>query len=24
VNGRQVRYGARCIHCGKEYSAYSK
>jgi hypothetical protein len=24
VNGHQVRYGARCIHCGKEYSAYSK
>jgi hypothetical protein len=24
INGHQVRYGARCLHCGKEYSAYSR
>jgi hypothetical protein len=23
VNGREVRYGARCLHCSKEYSALS-
>jgi hypothetical protein len=22
-NGREVRYGAKCKHCGKEYSAFS-
>ena len=24
VNGKVVRYGARCFHCRKEYSAYSR
>ncbi|KAL6634514.1 hypothetical protein ACP70R_027185 [Stipagrostis hirtigluma subsp. patula] len=23
INGKKVRYGARCLHCGKEYSGYS-
>jgi hypothetical protein len=24
VNGKDVRYGARCLHCRKEYTGYSK